>query len=102
MRTIKFLGIAVALAAVSVTANAQAGPGFGRVMGFDNFARLEARQIERLQMRRFAMQREQRLGQARGLQRGAFRRGPAGIRGGRFAAAAGGRQMRMEIGRAHV
>lgn len=77
MRTIKFLGLAVALAAVSVSANAQAGRRFDHFMGFDNLARHEARQIERQQMRRFAM------------------RGTLGVGGGRFAGPPRGRQMMM-------
>lgn len=101
MRTIKFLGLAVALAAVSVSANAQAGRRFDRFSGVDELARLEARQIQRHQMRRGAMARAPRMGQFRGmprgamLQRGLAMRAPMGIRGGRFAGPPRGRQMMM-------
>jgi len=75
MRTIKFLGLAAALAAVSVSANAQGGRGFDHFVSFNELARVEARQIERrqmhqmyqmYQMRRFAMARAAQFGQRRG------------------------------------
>lgn len=118
MRTIKFLGIAVALAAVSVSANAQGGRRFEHFTGFDELVRLEARQIEQHQMRPFAMVRAQRMGQARGMGPGAMQRGAMqvggmqrgamqagsmqpgamGLRGGRFAGPPRGRQMMMAGG----
>lgn len=103
MRTIKFLGLAVALAAVSVSANAQAGRRFDRSAGIDDVARLEARQVECLHMRRLAMARAQQMGQFRGLQRAAMQRGmamrgPIGVRGGARFAGPRGRQM-MAAGR---
>lgn len=76
MRTIKFLGFAVALAAVSVTAGAQAGPPKSAFPGFDEYVRLEARHLR-------PMQGGQRMGRfARpGMRQG----GAVGQRMGRFA-----------------
>lgn len=77
MRIIKFLGLAVALAAVAVPAFAQGGLQPGAFPGIDNLARREALRIEhQQQMRRFAGQRagrmgmRQSLGQARGFRQG--------------------------------
>ncbi len=67
MRTIKFLGFAVALAAVAVPALAQGGLQPGAFPGIDNLARREAQRIEhQQQMRRFAGQRAGRMGMAQG------------------------------------
>jgi hypothetical protein len=74
MRTIKFLGIAVALAAVSVSANAQLGRRFDHFSGINDLARLEARRIERAPMWRGAK-----------LRRGLAMRAPMSIRGHRVA-----------------
>src|SRR5665647_2165706 len=105
MRTIKFLGLAVALAAASVSANAQAGRRFDHFSGINDLARLEARQIEWHQMRRHAMARAPRMGYIRGMQRGArpgvmlrrglAMRGPMGMRSGRIAGLPRGRQLMM-------
>src|SRR5450759_2519788 len=85
MRTIKFLGIAVALAAVSVSANAQLGRRFDHSSGINDLARLEAHRIERHPMRRGAM--------LRGAmpRRGLAMRAPMGIRGHRVAGPPRGR-----------
>ena len=95
MRTIKFLGIAVALAAVSVSANAQLGRRFDHSSGIYDLARLEARRIERHPMRRGAMLRGAMLRGAmlRGamLRRGLAMRAPMGIRGHRVAGPPRGR-----------
>ncbi|MFA6169036.1 MAG: hypothetical protein WC700_20590 [Gemmatimonadaceae bacterium] len=83
MRTIKFLGFAVALAAVAVPAFAQGGLQPGAFPGIDNLARREAQRIEhQQQMRRFAGQRAGRMGMAQGLgQARGFRGGLAGQQG---------------------
>lgn len=103
MRTIKFLGLAAALAAVSVSASAQAARRFDHFIGLNDVVRLEARQFQRQQMHRFAMARAQRPGQVRGSPRGAAMRGPMsagamrgpmGVRGAGFAGPRG-RQMMM-------
>lgn len=73
MRTIKLLGLAVVLAAVSVPANAQGGRRFQRFAGLDELVRLEAREAGRFQMRRFALVRAQRMGQLRGQGMAQFR-----------------------------
>ncbi|MHB0961729.1 MAG: hypothetical protein ACYC5V_00835 [Gemmatimonadaceae bacterium] len=71
MRTIKFLGFAVALAAVAVPALAQGGLQPGAFPGIDNLARREAQRIEhRQQMRRFVGQRAGRMGMAQGVRQG--------------------------------
>lgn len=97
MRTIKFLGIAVALAAVSVSAHAQGGRRFDRSTGVNDLARLEARQIERHQMRRFMMARAQRMDQVAGMRRGAMQRG-AMQRGAMQRAFEGGQRKGMQLG----
>lgn len=103
MRSIKFLGLAVALAAVSVSANAQGGRRFDHFVGLNDLARFEARHLERHQMRGLAMARAPRMGQARTLQRGAMQRGamqrgaavrgPIGARGAQVAQPLRGGQM---------
>ena len=90
MRTIKFLGFAVALAAAAVPALAQGGLQPGAFPGIDNLARREAQRIEhQQQMRRFAGQRAGRMGMAQGLGQG------RGVVGGRVGmkGIAGGREM---------
>lgn len=71
MRTIKFLGLAVALAAAAVPALAQAGLQPGAFPAIDNLARREAQRIEhQQQMRRFAGQRAGRMGMGYGVHQG--------------------------------
>jgi hypothetical protein len=90
MRTIKFLGIAVALAAVSVSLNAQLGRRFDHSSGINDLARLEARRIEHHPLRRGAMLRGAMLRGAR-LRRGLAMRAPMDIRGHRVAGPPRGR-----------
>jgi hypothetical protein len=105
MRTIKYLGFAVALAAVAVPALAQGGLQPGAFPGIDKLARREAQRIEhRQQMRRFAGQRAGRMGmgQGRGFigqghgfvsPRQGFRAGArAGVRAGARAGFAAGKR----------
>ncbi|MBA4073221.1 MAG: hypothetical protein C0497_15575 [Gemmatimonas sp.] len=67
MRTIKFLGFAVALAAAAVPTLAQGGLQPGAFPGIDNLARREAQRIEhQQQMRRLAGQRAGRMDMAQG------------------------------------
>jgi hypothetical protein len=93
MRTIKFLGLAVALAAVSSAASAQGGRRFDRAATIDDLARVEARRIEQGLSRRQAFRRFVMAQRARGFQRGAAFRGPAGVRGARFAGPRGQRML---------
>ncbi|MHB1312155.1 MAG: hypothetical protein ACYC3L_09075 [Gemmatimonadaceae bacterium] len=87
MRTIKFLGLAVALAAVSVAAGAQGGQ---RATGMNDFARFEARQFARQQMHQRAMRMGMRgprmgmRGQALGLRAQDFAGQRFGARGARM------------------
>lgn len=97
MRTIRFLGIAVALAAVAVSARAQGGRRFDRSTSVDDLARLEARQIERHQMRRFMIARAQRMGQGAGMRHGVTQRG-AMQRGAMQRAFKGGQRAGMQLG----
>jgi len=110
MRTIKFLGFAVAMAAAAVPALAQGGLQPGAFPGVDRLARIEARRLEhRQQMRQFRGQRMGRMGMAgrfgpaRGFARGS-QHGPgwgqAGFAGGQRMALRGpGFGQRMGAGR---
>ena len=79
MRTIKLLGLAVALAAVSVSASAQGGR---HMVGLNDYARLETRQIQGMRMHRRAMMAGMR-GRMMGMrgQRFGMRGGMMGTRG---------------------
>ncbi|MHB1095875.1 MAG: hypothetical protein ACYC3F_06850 [Gemmatimonadaceae bacterium] len=99
MRTIKFLGFAVVLAAAAVPAFAQGGLQPGAFPGIDNLARREAQRIEhQQQMRRFAGPRAGGMGMAQGrgfiAQGRGFAAGPRqGFRAGaRAGVRAGARQ----------
>jgi len=82
MRTIKFLGLAVALAAVSAAAGAQGGQ---RAAGLNDFARFEARQLARQQMHRRSVRMGMR-GPRMGLRGQALGVRAPGLAGQRFGA----------------
>ncbi len=86
MRTIKFLGFAVALAAVTVPAFAQGGLQPGTFPNIDRLARMEARRLEHRQLKhQFRGQRvAARVGKGQRFQRGPrFGAGvAAGVHGG--------------------
>ena len=99
MRTIKFLGIAVSLATVAVSANAQGGRRFDHFTSIDDLVRLEARQVERHQMRQSAMARAAYMGRVNGMQRGAMQFGArAGFRAGAHAGMRAGMHAGMRAG----
>ncbi|MBM3906443.1 MAG: hypothetical protein FJ363_00050 [Gemmatimonadetes bacterium] len=100
MRTIKFLGFAVALATVAGSLQAQGNIQPGAFPGIDRLARIEAARVARQhQLQRMGVR---PLGRVRGQQRAAFRQHVAQGRtvGGRFAPMGAG-QGRFGPGQAH-